>query len=91
MKFKSNDILYKNILIIISSIIIFLLILTYFLGYTFNETSLLAFLFIIFGLIVLDIILYFSIHFLNKIFMYISENEIKKIKKNAETLLINTN
>lgn len=83
MKFKSNDILYKNILIIINSIIIFLVILTYFLGYIFNETSLLAFLFIIFGLIVLDYKLYFAIHFLNKIFMYISENEIKKERRNA--------
>lgn len=78
MKFKSNDTLYKNILIIISSIIIFLVILTYFLGYTFNETSLLAFLFIIFGLIVLDFILYFAIHFLKKYSCIFLQMKLKK-------------
>ena len=90
MKFKYNDSLYKTIIFIADIALILLTMLTYFLGWELNIKSFLIFLSIIFGIFVFSVLVYLAIYFFNKTYIHIDREEIRKVGKNTDVILLKT-
>lgn len=88
MKFKYNQILYRNIVIIICIGLILLITFGYFLGWEINLTTFIMYLLIILGVILLSLLTNLILNFINKTYIYIDKEKIYKIRKNKKIILL---
>lgn len=88
MKFKYNQILYRDIIVIILIGLVFLITFGYFLGWKINPFNFLIYLSIIFGVIFLAILIYLILNLINKTYVYIDGEKILKIHKSKKKLIL---
>lgn len=85
MKFKYNQILYRDIIVIILIGFVFLISFCYFLGWKINPFTFIIYLSIIFGVIFLAMLTYLILNLINKTYIYIDEEKILKIHKSKKS------